>query len=552
MMDILLRDYQEECIKLILDAYRRDPHGQELVVLPTGAGKTVIFCQVIAALAKEGKNALIIAHRDELLQQAAEKYRLVKPDAVIGKVGAGMHEYGGEVTVASIATISRPEHIKRLRAIDYGLIIIDETHHAMAESYQRVLSALPDAFVLGVTATPDRLDKKALFGGKEPLYQATIEDMIQAGYLCDLKAIAVKTDISLDGIKTTAGDYNEQELDRAVNTPERNRLIVEKYQEHAQRKRAVAFCVTVAHATALATAFNNASIPAEVITGETPLPERAKIYTAFRAGTVRVLCNVMVLTEGWDEPLCEVAIMARPTQSRALYTQQVGRILRLAPAKPYALVLDITDNCYRLRLTPQRIQRALALDIEDGETVTEAIAKKEEKQATARRALIRKLNEKRDKDQEINLFALPEWQERDNGMFVLEVGLEKHRIALVPVSVGSLGQLYEVWARLAPRFAGQKWMGAQPLDYALQFAEKRARQLLAEPASTKLLDKTASWRALPISTGQIKMLKWYRIPYHMGMTRGEASDLIDAHQEELAEKKAKKEARRQARLEQEA
>ncbi len=157
-MEFELRNYQTECINRVLASYEQDRHGQELLVLPTGAGKTIVFCQVIGELNKKyGLNSLIIAHRDELLDQAADKYRMVKPEAIIGKVGSGLHEYGGEVTVASIATISRPEHIKRLKAIGYGLIIVDEAHHIAAESYQKVLEALPDAFVLMVTATDDRI-----------------------------------------------------------------------------------------------------------------------------------------------------------------------------------------------------------------------------------------------------------------------------------------------------------------------------------------------------------------------------------------------------------
>ena len=197
-----LRPYQQECVRRVLEAYELDTHGEATLVLPTGSGKTLIFCQVIHRL---HLNTLIIAHRDELLDQAAEKYRLVQPDALIGKVGSGRHEYGGEVTVASIATISRPEHLRQLRAIGYGLVIVDESHHSAAAGYQAVLTALPEAFVLKVTATPDRLDGKDITNGKPPLYSASIIDMIAQGYLCDAKAIAIRTETSLDSLHTETG-----------------------------------------------------------------------------------------------------------------------------------------------------------------------------------------------------------------------------------------------------------------------------------------------------------------------------------------------------------
>src|SRR6266487_5194708 len=146
---VTLRPYQEECVQRVLAAYEHDRHGEELLVLPTAAGKTVIFSQVIAQLSDQyGVLALIIAHTDELLTQAAEKYRQVKPAAIIGKVGGGSYNYGGEVTVASIDTICRPNHLATLKRMGYGLVVVDEAHRSCAPKYQRVLQALKGAFVL--------------------------------------------------------------------------------------------------------------------------------------------------------------------------------------------------------------------------------------------------------------------------------------------------------------------------------------------------------------------------------------------------------------------
>ena len=193
-----LRPYQEACVRRVVAAYERDRHGQELLVEPLAAGKTVIFSQIIHELAERyGLNALIVAHTDELLNQAAEKYRQVKPSAVIGKVGGGLHDYGGEVTVASVDTISRPHHLTTLQCIGYGLVVVDEAHRIVAPKYQRVLQTLPDAFVLMVTATPDRLDGKPI-SDKPPLYSTDILAMIEQGFLCDVKAIAIRTESSLE------------------------------------------------------------------------------------------------------------------------------------------------------------------------------------------------------------------------------------------------------------------------------------------------------------------------------------------------------------------
>ncbi len=544
-MDITLRPYQTECISRVLASFEQDRHGSELLVLPTGAGKTIVFCQVIGELNKKyGLNSLIIAHRDELLDQAADKYRMVKPEAIIGKVGSGLHEYGGEVTVASIATISRPEHLKRLKAIGYGLIIVDEAHHSEAESYQKVLDALPDAFVLGVTATPDRLDKKTLFNGKAPLYSASIIDMVRDGYLCDVKAVAIRTETNLDSLHTEMGDYKVGELEAAVDTPERNRRVVDAYVEKADGRRALCFGVTVQHAQNLAAAFSTAGVPVGMVEGNTPLEERKRLYKALRSGEIRVLCNVLVLTEGFDEPKIDCIIMARPTQSRALYVQCIGRGLRLAPTKKNCLILDLTDNCLKHRLEPQNLKKALGKELKDDETIIEALDREEEEKAS--RTITHKLKDTRKQDMHIDLLEKLLWQERMDGMFVLEVGPLKHRIALVPVTDGAGNVLpdymatYNVYARLYPNFEGQVWLTSAPLDWAQQFAEKRARMLLADEKNIKLLDRNAAWRSGAATEKQLELLAKFRVSHRLGITRGEAADLLDPIFERLERKRQKK------------
>ncbi len=527
---VVLRPYQETCVRRVVAAFEQDRHGHELLVEPLAAGKTVIFSQVIAQLAGTyGLNVLIVAHTDELLNQAAEKYRQVKPTAVIGKVGGGIHDYGGEVTVASVDTISRPNHLATLKRIGYGLVVVDEAHRSAAPKYQRVLQALPEAFVLKVTATPDRLDGKPI-SQKPPLYSTDILAMIEQGYLCDVKAIAIRTQTSLESIHTEGGDYREQELEAAIDLPERNGRVAEAYREHAMGRRAICFAVTVQHAHNLARAFTSVDIPAAAISGETSLLERKRLYHALRTGEVNVLCNVLVLTEGLDLPLVDCVVMARPTQSRALYVQCLGRGLRLAPTKKDCLILDLTDNCLKHRLEPQDLGKALGRRVIDGETVMESIQREEEEKrerASLGSPLIRKLKDHRSTDLTINLKARLDWQEHDDGTFVLEIGQEKHRILLVPSAVveGS----YEVWAELAHTFVRQHWLAHTPLGWAQEYAERQARLLASHEHNVVLVDRHAGWRSMPVDPWgkQAYWLKRFGIAGWETLTRGQASEILD-------------------------
>src|SRR5579872_194841 len=547
-----LRPYQEECVRLVLEAFKKDRSGYEIIILPTGGGKTVCFWQVAYNIPTQpGGNVLIIAHREELLDQAADKYRMICPNAIIGKVGSGVHEYGCEVTVASIQTISRPDHLEKLQSIGFALIIVDEAHHIASNSYQKVLQALPNVFTLGVTATPDRLDKKDILKGKKPLFSRNIIEMVQDGYLCNFKAIAIKTHINLDNVSTSMGDYNEGELNDAVNTPARNALIVEKYKEHANGKKAITFCVSVAHAEALAQAFNEGGIPSEMIEGNTPGDKRKLILHNHRIGELTNITNVNILSEGYDEPRVECIIMARPTQSRGLYVQQFGRGLRLAPRKKECILLDITDNCMNHRLSPQNLRKAIGKHLNDNETLLEAL-EREKLESEEREIQVRKLKEKRLADIQIDLFEKLEWKELPNNVFLLEVGPQKHKIALTPSR--SNPELYYVQFKRAPyngsHDKAQKLTNdPMPIDWAQQEAEKAARKILAEPRGINLVDPSAPWRSKPVSDGQRGMLKMYRIDIPEGMTSGQASDIISKHKDEIAKRKAEKAARKRAKQE---
>lgn len=529
---ITLRDYQETCVQRVLDAHQRQPcGGSALIILPTGGGKTLVFAEIARRL---GLLTLIIAHREELLYQAADKFRLVDPTAIIGQVGAGRHEWGCPVTVASVQTISRPEHLRAVKRFGYQLVIIDECHHSAAAGYRTVLEALSEAFVVGVTATPDRLDGQSIetfFG--EPIFSANIIEMVKQGFLCDLRAVAVKTTTSLDGLHTQGGDFKTDELEEAVDTPERNERVVRAYLEHARGRQALCFAVTVKHARHLAETFARFEVRAAMVCGETAQEERKRLLHAYEHDEINVLCNVGVLTEGYDAPQTSCIILARPTQSRALFVQCVGRGTRLAPGKRDCVILDITDNCLKHRLQPVTLGKALDKGIRDGESVLEADVREQEEREKGEFLGERTEQErkarvtKRAQDLLLNLLAPMDWKRRSSGAYWLEVGTDekKHKITMIP-SEEKEG-CYTVRASLAPEYQWQTWISDVPLEWAQQHAESKAKLLEADEKKRILVDSNAPWRINPASLKQLHYLHKLGIAHKPDITSGEASDLLD-------------------------
>lgn len=360
------RDYQEAALSAALTAYSEGA-ARLLVVLPTGAGKTIVFGHLIRRL---GVRAVILVHRDELAAQAVAKIHLVIPGAPIGVVKAERDDVTAPVIVASAQTLARPERLARLRAATDGaplLVVSDEAHHDRAETRTRAIEALAPRYLLGVTATPERGDGLSLRNLYERIvYQQTMLEAMRLGHLCNLRGVRVGTDIRLDAVHTRGGEFVEGELAAAVDVDERNRLVVEAWRKHAEgRQRTVVFAASVAHAAHLVAAFRaTAGVRADLVTGETPREERRALLSAFSEGTLPVLGNCEVLTEGYDEPRIDCIVLARPTQSRALYVQMVGRGARPAPGKADCLILDVADMTRRHTL----MTLPALLDAPDAET----------------------------------------------------------------------------------------------------------------------------------------------------------------------------------------
>lgn len=342
---IVLRPYQTEALEAVLSSEAKGINKQ-LIVLPTGAGKTVIFSH-LPIIRKESTPMLVIAHRAELLHQAKNKIQQMNPDLIVEIEQAENIAGKVDVVVASVPTMGRAnsDRIEKFPKDYFKTIIIDEAHHAAAPTYRRIVDYFQPNLILGVTATPQRSDSTRLIDVfQEIVYYKTIEDLIKQGWLTRLIGYRIKTETDLTEIEVSDGDFVQSQLQDAVNNPNRNASIVAAYQQICQERKTLVFAAGVQHAKDLALSFTKNSIVTEIILGETPDEERSTILQKFRNNEIKVLINVGVLTEGFDEPSVQAIILARPTKSTLLYTQVVGRGTRLDEGKDNCLIIDISDT----------------------------------------------------------------------------------------------------------------------------------------------------------------------------------------------------------------
>jgi superfamily II DNA or RNA helicase len=343
-----LRPYQAEAIAAVLAA-RRAGVRRLLVCLPTGAGKTVIFSR-LAQLAQ--RQVLVLAHREELLQQARDKleHALSGQHVVAIERGSERGTEDAKVLVCSIRSLHQERLARVMQGRNLGLVVYDECHHAAADDNLRVLRQIGvfdrgwTGTLLGFTATTARGDGKGLDEVFEQIvYTRTLPDLIEAGYLSPLRGFRISTSADLTRLSRGGLDFRDDELSEAVDIEERNALVARSIQELARDRRTIAFCVTVNHARNLCRSLNALGVPAGIVHGAMPSDERARALAQFRSGEVRAMCNVAVLTEGFDDPGVSCVAMARPTRSEGLYAQCVGRGTRLHPGKQDCLILDFVD-----------------------------------------------------------------------------------------------------------------------------------------------------------------------------------------------------------------
>lgn len=353
MTEIILREYQQDAVASVRQAYG---HGfrAPLLCSPTGSGKTVIFGYVAKNAVARGGRVLILAHRKELIRQTSATLEAFGVEH--GLVMPGEPSTGHPVQVASVQTV-----VRRLDRLDSApsLIVVDEAHHAASGSgHGKVLEHFAGAKVLGVTATPARLDGRGLgvrVGGFfDALVQGpSVAELVAAGYLSRPRVFAPPGTPDLSGLRTVAGDFSKKDLagimDRAVITGD----AVEHYRRHCPGEPAIAFCATVAHAEHVAAAFTAAGYRAASIDGRQDDVTRAGRIADLASGALQVLTSCEIVSEGTDIPIVAAAILLRPTKSLGLYLQQVGRALRPFPGKTHATILDHVGNCHRHGLPDQ-------------------------------------------------------------------------------------------------------------------------------------------------------------------------------------------------------
>ncbi len=344
-----LRPYQEESKSAVFKEWN-EGKNKTLLVLPTGCGKTIVFAKVTEECVKKGERVLILAHRAELLQQAADKiYKTTGLKSALEKAGSSCLDSFYRVVVGSVQTLMRQKRLDQFDRDYFDTIIIDEAHHCLSPSYQNVLNHFDNSKVLGVTATPDRGDKQNLGKVFDSLaYEYTLPKAIKEGYLCPIKAQTIPLKIDISGVGTQAGDFKAGDIDTALD-PYLYK-IADEMAGVCKNRKTVVFLPLVKTSKKFCDILNLMGFRAAEVNGESG--DREEILKDFEDNKYNVLCNSMLLTEGWDCPDVDCVIVLRPTKVRGLYCQMVGRGTRLSPdtGKKELLLLDFLWNTERHEL----------------------------------------------------------------------------------------------------------------------------------------------------------------------------------------------------------
>lgn len=332
-----LRPYQAEAKQAILAAWD-EGYRKTLLVLPTGCGKTVVFSSVTENQVNKGHRVLIMAHRGELLDQAADKLKEASGlDSVLEKAESTSLGSFLPVTVGSVQSLAQEKRLARFPNNYFQDIIVDEAHHCLSDSYKRVLDHFPNANILGVTATPDRGDMKNLgefFDSKA--YEYSMTEAIREGYLCPIKAQMIPLELDIADVGISSGDFSAGEIGHALE-PYLHQIASEM-ANYCRGRKTVVFLPLIATSQKFCAMLNDAGLRAAEVNGNSD--DRSEVLADFEAGKYDVLCNSMLLTEGWDCPSVNYIVVLRPTKIRSLYQQMVGRGMRLSPGKTELLLLD--------------------------------------------------------------------------------------------------------------------------------------------------------------------------------------------------------------------
>jgi ATP-dependent helicase IRC3 len=549
--NVVLRPYQAKALAHILACKDRGL-DRVLVVMPTGAGKTTLFSALVGEFQRQyGRTSLVLAHRRELLEQARDRIAQQNPLISVGIEGSGdrlIEPY--DAVVASVQSLGR-ENSARLPGFDPGCLIVDEAHHAAADSYQHVFRRFgayeQGCFTVGVTATPHRMDNRPLQGDDEAVFQEvaftyTLRDAIADGWLADLRGYRVASGVNLSKVRLVHGDYSAKALQDAVNIESRNRTAFENWEAKAHDRKTIAFCSGVDHAKDVARLFQSSGYKAEAVCGTMSSQERSEVMRRFVTGKTQILTNVEIATEGFDVPDVGCILLLRPTKSWALFSQMIGRGLRVLPntieglsdasarreaiagsGKRDCIVIDVVDNGKRT-IAPKdedSTDPSLAsvvglppdLDLE-GHSLIEALRKWEQLDPRAQAVLFRRainFDELGSTITAVDLIAeltLPDevvefsrnaWMKVGDGKYLLACGssnAEDARMAMLEIdALGSHALTLSSASRSPKSF---------PCGEELPGAFRRADRLVKEtwPFAGGLTMSAAGWRKKDVSPEQ--------------------------------------------------
>ncbi|MGX6979094.1 DEAD/DEAH box helicase [Vagococcus elongatus] len=511
-----LRPYQQDSREAIQKEWANGKK-RTLLVLPTGTGKTIVFSKVIEDRVRLGERVLVLAHRGELLDQASEK--LEKATGLKTSLEKAENTSIGSffrVVVGSVQTLQREKRLSQFPPNYFDTIVVDEAHHAISDGYQRVLNHFEESNVLGVTATPDRGDMRNLGSYFESLaYEYKLPAAIKEGYLSPVKALTLPVKVDLTSVGQQAGDFKTRDLGTALDPYLES--IAEEMVEHCQNRKTVVFLPLVKTSQKFKKILNSKGFRAAEVNGESK--DRAEILEDFENDKYNVLCNSMLLTEGWDCPSVDCIVVLRPTKVRSLYSQMVGRGTRLHPGKEYLLLLDflwhterhelchpahlISENDEVAKKMTENIEEAgIPIDIEDAiEQATEDVVSQREE------ALAQQLKEMRRRKKKLvdPLQFEMSIQAEDLSSYVPAFGWEMgpptenqvkalEKLGILPDEIDNAGKATKLLERL-----NKRRMEGLTTPKQIRFLEQRGFQHVGTwqfESARKLINRIASngWR----------------------------------------------------------
>jgi superfamily II DNA or RNA helicase len=518
-MTVQLRGYQTDAI----NAFIQSPWQRSLVVLSTGMGKTITGL----ALAKQmGGRCLWLAHREELITQPGKALQLVWPGVTYGQVKAERNEYMRQVVFASIQSAQQQRRIDQLVRERFDLVVVDEAHHALSPGYKQLLEALGcwkegGPKLLGLTATPERSDNGALedvFQGI--VFQVGITSAIEGGYLVPPRVVERPIAVDLDSVTVSRGDYGQKQLDIALMQAGIVGEITAAYEEHCAAKKSLIFVVSVAQAEAVADALRARGHAVAAVSGETPKEQRRSILRKLATGELRCVVNCMVLTEGFDEPSIDALILARPTQSKPLMIQMVGRGLRLYPNKIDCLVVDLVAATKRNSLIQAAVLFGLKADPKEKPKPTQLDPIGDAEEYWRQRFLSQIKGVKGAPRSKLR------WLPTNDGLGWLLAAGEYGTIRMLPQ--GEEWSVDVVGAREGERF---QRLSDAPVN--METAQAIAEDMVRRVKAVELASGQAKWRDQPASPAQIAALKRAGIDA-TNMTKGTAADIMTQRSAEPA------------------